>query len=41
MSIQPPPVGSGTPPDSVPVQEGVPRIHPGGSGEFLDKIEPA
>jgi NADH-quinone oxidoreductase subunit D len=41
MSIQPPPVGSGTPPDSVPVQEGVPLIHPGGSGEFLDKIEPA
>jgi NADH-quinone oxidoreductase subunit D len=41
MSIQPPPVGSGTPPDAVPVQEGVPRIHPGGSGEFLDKIEPA
>ena len=41
MSIQPPPVGSGTPPDMTPVQEGVPRIHPGGSGEFLDKIEPA
>lgn len=41
MAILPPIRGDGTPTDTVPVQEGVPKIHPGGQGEFLDKIEPA
>ena len=41
MAILPPPVGDGTPPDAVPRQEGIPRIRPGGTGEFLDKIETA
>jgi NADH-quinone oxidoreductase subunit D len=39
MAILPPIKGDGTPPNRVPVQEGVPHIHPGGQGEFLDKIE--
>ncbi len=40
MAILPPTKGDGTPAIGVPVQEGIPRIHPGGQGEFLDKIEP-
>ncbi len=39
MAILPPPPGTGTPADEIPRQEGVPRLHPGGEGEFLDKIE--
>ncbi len=41
MAVMPPPSGDGTPPDLVPVQEGIPRIRPGGVGTFLDKIESA
>ena len=41
MAILPPIRGDGTPTDTVPVQGGVPKIHPGGQGEFLDKIETA
>ncbi len=33
------PPGTGLPTDAVPAQEGIPRIHPGGEGSFLDKIE--
>jgi NADH-quinone oxidoreductase subunit D len=39
MAVLPPIKGDGTPPNRVPVQEGIPHIHPGGQGEFLDKIE--
>ena len=41
MAILPPIRGDGTPTDTVPVQEGIPKIHPGGQGEFMAKIEPA
>jgi NADH-quinone oxidoreductase subunit D len=41
MAGLPPPVGDGTPPDEVPLQAGIPRIHPGGVGEFMEKIESA
>lgn len=41
MVLGPRPRGSGTPSDTIPIQEGIPRIHPGGEGEFLDKIEHA
>ena len=39
MATLPPIRGSGTPVDEVPVQEGIPHLHPGGQGEFLDKID--
>ncbi len=39
MATLPPIRGSGTPVDEVPVQGGIPRLHPGGQGEFLDKID--
>jgi NADH-quinone oxidoreductase subunit D len=41
MAVVPPPAGNGTPADEVPRQAGIPRIHPGGVGEFMEKIESA
>ncbi len=41
MAAWPPPGGKGTPPDAVPRQEGIPHLHPGGQGEFLEKLEPS
>lgn len=39
MARRPPIRGSGTPVREIPHQEGVPHLHPGGSGEFLDRID--
>ena len=40
-AVLPPPPGTGMPTGAIPRQEGVPRIRPGGRGEFLEKIEPS